>query len=273
MTMQAKTLDLKGKERGELELPLQFEEEIRPDIIKRAFLAIKSHKRQPYGSDPEAGNKHVTYWSKRRRDYRSLMGVSYPSSRTPRKIMVRRGSQMFGPGGKAPQTRGGRRAHPPKQEKDWSESINDKERRKAIRSCLAASLDADRVKKRHTLAKDQQLPLVVSDQLASIEKTNELKRTLADLGLSEELERASQKKIRAGKGANRGRKYARRKGPLLVVDQDQGVGQAAQNLPGVEVCPVHQLNAELMAPGAQEGRLVVWTEAAIKKLQEQDLFL
>lgn len=271
--MQAKTLDLKGKEQGELELPLQFEEEIRPDIIKRAVLAIKSHKRQPYGSDLEAGNKHVTYWSKRRNSYRSLMGVSYPSSRTPRKIMVRRGTQMFGPGAKAPQTRGGRRAHPPKKEKDWEESINDKERRKAIRSCLAASTDADRVRKRHKLSEDLQLPLVVADGLAEINKTKELQEILTQLGLGKELERAADKKIRAGKGANRGRKYSRRKGPLLVVEEEKGLSQAAQNLPGVDTCPVHQLNAEVMAPGAQEGRLIVWTESAINKLQEKNLFL
>lgn len=271
--MQAKTLDVKGKKKGDVELPLQFEEEIRPDIIKRAFLAIKSHKRQAYGSDSEAGNKHVTYWSKRRNTYRSLMGVSYPSSRTPRKIMVRRGSQLFGPGAKSPNTRGGRRAHPPKQEKDWSESINRKERRKAIRSCLAASLDPERVKKRHKVAEDCDLPLIVSNELASIKKTGKLEEILSQLGLEQELERAAQKKIRAGRGASRGRKYSRRTGPLLVVKEDNGISQAAQNLPGVETCPVDQLNAEVMAPGAQEGRLAIWTEAAIEKLQEKGLFL
>lgn len=271
--MKAKTLDLDGKKLGDIELPLQFEEEIRPDIIKRAFLAIKSHKRQAYGSDPEAGDKHVTYWSKRRNSYRSLMGVSYPSSRTPRKIMVRRGSQIFGPGAKAPQTRGGRRAHPPKRNKDWGESINDKERRKAIRSCLAASLDQERVGSRHKLPESAELPLIVTDKLASINKTSELEETLNKLGLEEELKRSSQRKIRAGKGANRGRKYSGRTGPLVVVKDDRGVSQAAQNLPGVDTCPVHQLNAEVMAPGAQEGRLVVWTQGAIAKLREEDLFL
>ncbi len=106
------------------DLPVQFNERVRPDIIKRAFLSIQSKKRQPYGNDPEAGLKHSTYWKKRSNAYRSQKGKGM--SRTPRKIMLRRGMQLHGEGAESPNTRGGRRAHGPTAEKDFSEEITTK---------------------------------------------------------------------------------------------------------------------------------------------------
>jgi large subunit ribosomal protein L4e len=249
------------------DLPQQFNERVRPDIIKRASLSIKSKKRQPYGTDPEAGNKHVTYWKKRRRTYRSQKGKG--RSRTPRKISVRRGMQLHGAGAEAPNTRGGRRAHGPTSEKDFSEEINDKERRKGIRSAIAATADEELVTENHVY--DGELP-IIEDGIESIEKTSELKERLEELGLEEELERASEKKVRGGKGKNRGRKYRTKTGPLVVVSEDDGILQAAGNLPGVDASRVDQLNAEKLAPGAEAGRLVVWSEKAVEKLEEEDLF-
>ncbi|MFB6145063.1 MAG: 50S ribosomal protein L4 [Candidatus Nanohaloarchaea archaeon] len=250
------------------DLPVQFDERVRPDIIKRAFLSIQSKKRQPYGSDPEAGNRHVTYWKKRNNAYRSQKGKGM--SRTPRKIMLRRGMQLYGEGAESPNTRGGRRAHGPKAEKDFSEEVNDKERRKAIRSALAASTDTELVSGKHEY--DGDLPLT-TEGIDSVEKTSELKEALEDLGLEDELERVSQKSVRAGRGANRGRKYRRKVGPLVVVAEDNGVLQAASNLPGIDVSRVDQLNAEKLAPGAHAGRLIVWDEKALEKLEDEELYI
>jgi large subunit ribosomal protein L4e len=249
------------------DLPAQFEERVRPDIIKRAFLSIKSKKRQPYGSDPEAGNKHVTYWKKRNNAYRGQKGRG--QSRTPRKIMLRRGSQIFGRGAESPNTKGGRRAHGPKSEKEFDEEINNKERRKAIRSAITATADQELVSEKH--AYDGEVP-IIEDGLESVEKTQELKETLEDLGLEEELERCSEKKVRAGKGKNRGRKYRRKTGPLVVVTEDEGIMQAGNNLAGVDVSQVDQLNAEKLAPGSEPGRLVVWSEKAVEKLKDEELY-
>ncbi len=250
-----------------MELPEQFNERVRPDIIKRAVLSIQSKNRQPYGHAEEAGLQHVTYWKKRNNAYRGQKGRG--QSRTPRKIVFRRGSQISGIGAESPNTRGGRRAHGPKAKKDWDEEINDKERRKAIRSGIAASNDAELVQERHEY--DGNLPIV--EDIEGIEKTAELKEALEDLGLEEELERVSEKKVRAGRGANRGRKYKRKVGPLLVVADDNGVFQASNNLPGVETVRVENLNAELLAPGTQPGRLIVWSDEALEKLREEQLFV
>lgn len=249
------------------QLPTQFEERIRPDIIKRAFLSIKSKKRQPYGSDPEAGNKHVTYWKKRNNAYRGQKGRG--QSRTPRKIMLRRGSQIFGRGAESPNTKGGRRAHGPKSEKEFDEEINDKERQKAIRSAITATTNEELVSEKHDY--NGELPIIEED-LESVEKTQELKEKLEELGLENELERAKGKKVRAGKGRNRGRKYRKKTGPLVVIAESQGINDAANNLPGVDVSRVDQLNAEKLAPGSEPGRLTVWSKKAIEKLKEENLY-
>ena len=59
-----------------------------------------------------------------------------------------------------------------------------------------------------------------------------------------------------------------RVGPLLVIAQNKGIINAAQNIPGLEVTAVTSLNAELLAPGTRAGRLTVWTNGAIEKLRE-----
>jgi len=249
------------------ELPDQFDERVRPDIVKRAALSIKSKNRQSYGSESDAGLKHVTRWRQRRRSYRSRKGRG--RARTPRKIQVARGMQLFGDGAEAPNTRGGRRAHPPKPEKEFGEEINDKERRKAIRSAITASNDADLVAEHHNY--EGELP-IIEEGLESVEKTSELKEKLEDLGLEDELERCSEKKVRAGRGKSRGRKYRRKKGPLVVVAEDDGVLQASGNLAGVEVSLVDQLNAEKLSMGARPGRLVVWSEKSLEKLEDEELY-
>jgi large subunit ribosomal protein L4e len=250
------------------DLPVQFQERVRPDIIKRADLSIKSKNRQPYGADPQAGLKHVTRLIKRNNAFRTQKGRGF--SRTPKKAMLSRGSQFMWEGGEAPNTRGGRRAHPPKADHDFEEEINSKERRKAIRSAISASIDEEEIQKNHHY--DGELPIRV-EGLEEFEKTSELVEELEDLGLEEELDRCGERKVRAGRGTTRGRKYRTRTGPLLVVADDDGVFQAAGNIPGVDVSRVENLNAELLSHGGRPGRLCVWSEAAIEKLEEEQLFV
>ena len=57
-------------------------------------------------------------------------------------------------------------------------------------------------------------------------------------------------------------------GPLLVITKNEGVAEAARNLPGIEVASVENLNAELLAPGTHPGRLTVWTTSAFEKLEK-----
>jgi len=48
----------------------------------------------------------------------------------------------------------------------------------------------------------------------------------------------SSRKIRAGKGKMRNRRYVQRKGPLIIYHDDKGIRQGFRNLPGVDLVQV-----------------------------------
>jgi len=262
--MKLKIKAITGTSKKEITLPAQFNEPVRPDIIKRAFLVIQSNNRQKKGAAPDAGKRHSSYLSKRRNSYRSTYGIG--QSRTPRKVMSRRGTRLNYVGAFAPQTVGGRRAHPPKSEKIITLSINRKERRKAIRSAMSAILNIEFLKeKNYQVPSDY--PFIIENSIEKISKTSELKEILEKL----KIETYIQRKIRAGRGKTRGRKYTRKKGPLFVTGNECELFDASKNL-NVESCQVKNLNVKLLAPGGMPGRVVLFTENAINILTKENLF-
>ncbi len=267
--MKLTIFDNQKQKTGDRELPVQFSEAYRPGIIKRAVLSLQSAQRQPYGAKIGAGMRHSAELSRRRRKYRGSYGIGI--SRVQRKIMSRRGRRLNWVGAVVPGTVGGRRAHPPKVEKDWLQKINKKERRLAIRSAMAATLSYDIVRERGHLA-PKDYPFIVSSTIESLEKAKDVLGTLKTLGLDEELERVCGRKVRAGKGKSRGRKYKRKIGPLVVVGDSCKLLTAGKNLPGVRVVRVQEVNAELLAPGAVPGRVVLWTEHACDVIEKKGLF-
>jgi len=114
--MKLQILSISKEEIGKQELPVQFEEEVRPDLIKRAVISIHGNARQAYGSDPMAGKRSSAKLSRRRHVYKTSYGIGI--SRVPRKIMSSRGTRMNWVGAFAPGTVGGRKAHPTKAGKD-----------------------------------------------------------------------------------------------------------------------------------------------------------
>ncbi len=267
--MEVKVLDTENKEKGKVKLPAQFEEEIRPDMIKRAVLAIKSHKRQVHGASPEAGLRASAKISKRRHNYRGMYGFGI--SRTPRKILSRRGTRMNWQGAIVPGTVGGRRAHPPNAEKSWWQKINKKERKTAIRSAISASIKKELVEERGH--KVSNYPLIIDAAFENMDKTKNVKDTLNNLGLQDELKRCEIKKVRAGKGKTRNRKYKKRKGPLIIVSKECKLSRSANNIPGIDICEVKNINAELLAPGTVPGRLTLWSKPAIELMEKEKLFM
>lgn len=249
MIMKAKVLSLKGEIVEELELPDVFYEEYRPDIIKRAVLAIQSHRRQPYGPNPLSGINYA--WEN--------WGPGHGYARVPRWKIGRRAVVV-------PQAVGGRRAHPPKPERKWAEKVNKKEMRKALKSAIAATANQDLVKQRNHLFEGE-LPKIISDEINSVKRTKDIAEVFKAIGVYADVERAKERRrYRAGKGKMRGRRYVAKKSVLLVVDKDDGVVKAAKNLPGVDAVLVKDLNVELLAPGCHAGRLTVWTKSAVEYL-------
>ena len=246
----AKTIDLTGRVVREIELPDVFDVDYRPDLIKKAVLAAQANRLQPYGPRLYAGMDTSA------RSWGSGRGVA----QIPRLINSSRAARV-------PHARGGRRAHPPKPEADRSEKVNTKERRYAIRSAIAATRDPTLVSLRGHIF-EAELPIVTENALEDLEKTKQVIEFLQAVGVYEDVLRAKYgRHIRAGRGKLRGRKYKHKKSILIVAGENAPILKAARNLSGVDVVTVNSLNAELLAPGTHAGRLTIWTESAIEKLE------
>ena len=258
------------KKAGERELPSQFEEEYRPDLIKRVVQALQRAARQAYGSDPAAGFRHSVRISKRRKHYKTSYG--HGISRVARKVHSHRGTRFNWVGAQNPQTVGGRRAHPPKAERIWEQKVNIKERRKAIRSAMSATLNKEIVVKRgHHVPGEY--PFIVDKSIEGMTKTKEVRDVLRTLGFGEEFVRTEYLKVRAGIGKMRGRRYQRKKGVLLVVGGDCPLVRSASNIRGIDIVKAQELNAEYLAPGSQPGRVTVWTTHAVDVVEKENLFM
>lgn len=268
--MKIKIKDSTNKESGSYDLPTQFNEDLRKDLIKKVVVAIESNMRAPYGSDPKAGQKHSAELSRRRRKYRGSYGFGI--SRVPRKILSRQGTRFNWVGAQAPGTVGGRKAHAPKAEKIWDQKINKKENRKAIRSALSATVNKETVLTRgHLVPSDY--PFALDTSFETLEKTKDVMTALNKIGFDKELKRAAIKKVRAGVGTRRNRKYKKRKGPLLVVSGQCKLLSTGKNLPGVEVVSVNNINTLLLAPGTIPGRAVLFTVAALDKIKKENMYI
>jgi len=160
--MKIDILNINGEKTKTIELPEQFNELYRVDLMQRAVVAYQSSLRQPYGPSKEAGKRAVISNSKRRRAFRGVYG--YGISRMPKKALSKKGSRINWVGAFAPGTVSGRRAHPPKPEKGLVKKINKKEKFKAIRSAISAA------EKR-----------VVESSFENLVKTKDIKRVLQKL--------------------------------------------------------------------------------------------
>jgi len=247
--METTVRDLDGDDDGSIELPDVFETTHRPDLVRRAVLAAQANRKQDYGSDEYAGMRTPA------ESFGSGRGMAH---------VPREGGQAR----RVPQAVGGRRAHPPKAEKDQGLDLNDKERKLATRAAIAATVDADTVRERgHEFDDDVDLPLVVSDAFEELQKTQAVAETLAALGVAADVERADEATVRAGQGTTRGRKYNRAKSILFVTSEEPS--RAARNLAGADVATAREVNTEDLAPGAEHGRLTVWTESAIAEVADR----
>lgn len=257
--MRVKVSSLEGKKDEQVELPKVFDEDVRPKIIRRAVISAQSSRVQPKGVNSRAGMETTAETPPK------------GSGSTRVRRVKGQGYHAAGRGAWAPQTAGGRRAHPPKSERDKAEKINKKEKNLAVRSAVSATKDLDLVSSRgHVVDEIDILPIVVADEFEEIKKTREVKEVLESLGVWKDVKRAKEgRSVRSGKGKMRGRRYKKKVGPLLVVGEDKGIIRGSRNLPGVDVFLVDELSAEILAPGGVAGRLTVWTESALEKINER----
>jgi large subunit ribosomal protein L4e len=244
--MNATLTDLDGEDAGDVDLPEVFETPYRPDLIRKAVLAAQANRKQATGSDEYAGLRTPA----------ESPGSGRGMAHVPR---------QNGQARRVPQAVSGRAAHPPKAEADPSLDLNDKERKLATRSAIAATTDAEIVAERgHAFDDDVELPLVVSDEFEDLKKTRAVVEFLEAVGVHADIERADDRSVRSGQGTLRGRKYRRPTSILFVTSEEPS--RAARNLAGVDVATAAQVDTEDLAPGAGGGRLTVWTESAVREV-------
>jgi large subunit ribosomal protein L4e len=238
------TLD--GLKKGSVELSELFFTPFRPDTIHKVYYAISSHSIQPQGRDPMAGKKT------------SATTFNPPTgrgiSRLPR-VKGERYSRAGQAAGVASVVKG-RQAHPPRSEKKNRQKVNNKEKKLATLSCIAATANEEMIRLRgHIIDNIPSIPLVVSDRIQSIKKSKELEIVFSKLGLSDDILR-----IRRRKNG---------KGPLVVVSEDKGICKASSNIPGVECVSAKDVSTLHLAPGCNPGRLVVWSKSSLQDLNNR----
>jgi large subunit ribosomal protein L4e len=251
---QTNVYSVRGEVSGTIDVPEVFSSEYRPDIIKRAILATATNKRQPYGPNERSGMRHsVSTWGKGR-------GVS-------RVQRIKAGKKAT----ESPNNVSGRRAHPPRPERKWDLKVNKKEIKIARYSAIAATGCADCVRERgHQFDDAVSFPIVIDDEFQNLASTSEINEVFDNIGIGYDVERAKDgRKIRAGRGKMRNRRYRTPVSILIVVSEKKlPVFEGASNLPGVQVEAVTALNASMLAPGGDAGRLTVYTRSAIAKMGE-----
>jgi len=241
---------------SQVPLPTVFTAPIRPDVVRFVHTNVAKNKRQPYAVSKLAGHQtSAESW-----------GTGRAVSRIPR--VQGGGTQRAGQGAFGNMCRGGRMFAPTKVWRKWHKKVNVNQRRFAVASALAASALPSLVLARgHRIEQVNEIPLVLDDSVQTLQKTKQAYETLKRFGAAADVDKAkASKKLRAGKGKMRNRRYVQRRGPLVVYRETSGIEKAFRNLPGVELCHVDRLNLLQLAPGGHLGRFVIWTKSAFARL-------
>ncbi|MDD3975746.1 MAG: 50S ribosomal protein L4 [Candidatus ainarchaeum sp.] len=267
--MKTNVFNLEGKVIKEINLPSFFEENYRPDLIKRAVISSQSKSYQPKGNSPYSNRLNTAEYRGVRKPSRMKNSINTGHARLPR--LKNRTVLMAGRVAGVSQALGGPRAHPPKVSKILVKKINSKERTKAILSAISATASKSIVSVRGSLLPEtiKTLPIIVDSSLEDVLKTKDVDSFLEKLGLIENIQKAKDAKtFRAGRGKTRGRRYKRRKSILFVLGDNKNY-KSFLNIEGVDVINAKYLSINELAPGTHAGRLTIYTENAIEELKNR----
>ena len=262
MTTQAKVLQIDGKESHTIELPSVFETPFRYDVIHKVYVNLLSHSFQRQGRYPMAGEV-----------------VSAESRNTGLGIarIARARGEGFSRAGQAAgvaSIRHGRVPHPPESWKNIYKKVNYKEKQLALCSAIAATTRKDLIERRgHKLSNISSFPIIISDDIESISKTKDLLNLFRALGLQQELDRVDfSRKSRSGTARRRGRKGRSAVSAIIVVgssgdeDENKNIHKLSGSVGGIDIKQVKDLSVLDLAPGSKPMRLAIFSESAIKEL-------
>jgi large subunit ribosomal protein L4e len=248
-----KILEMDGSNQNTIHLPMVFKTPYRPEVIQRVYNNLNSYSFQKQGRYPAAGQM-----------------VSAESRNTGLGIarLARAKGEGFPRAGQAAGVAGvrhGRLAHPPVSWKKIYKKVNKKEKLLALCSAIAATANADLIRKRgHHLSNSIQLPIVVSNEIESVIKSKDLEKILMKLGFEDDLKRTYTRRIKSvhKNGTNRRSALS----VLIIVSNDDNIGRLNNSLPGIAVKTVKSVSVLDLAPGSKPARLTIFSENAIKEL-------
>ena len=256
--MKSKLFDKNGKENGSVDLPKNFSSKIREDILSKVFEAQRGIYSQAYGAKEGAGAQYSASGiiKKRRHDWKASYGKGI--SRVPRKVMSRHGASFNWIGATVSNTRGGRRPHAPRSEKNQFKKINKKELLIAFNSALAGTINAKFLEKKY--GRKVESGFVFDGKVLGV-KTKEFILSMKKV-FGEAFDSVLKHKfIRAGIGKMRGRKYKSNAGLLFVIGNEEKMKQK-----GIEIVNVKDLTIKDLSPNGEPGRLVCYTKEAISEI-------
>jgi len=149
-----------SKSEVSITLPCVFKANIRPDVVQFVHTNMNKNKRQPYAVSVEAGHQtSAVSW-----------GTGRAVARIPR--VSGGGTHRAGQGAFGNMCRKGRMFAPTKIWRKWHRKINVNQRRYATASAIAASALPSLIMARgHKIDNVPEVPLVVSNEIESIQKT------------------------------------------------------------------------------------------------------
>jgi|SRR3989344_1976136 len=259
--MKSKLFDKTGKSKGTIDLPKNFNSDIRRDILLKVFETQKGIYSQAYGAKEGAGAQYSASGisKKRRHDWKGTYGKGI--SRVPRKIMSRHGANFNWIGATVSNTRGGRRPHAPKSIKNPFKKINKKELLIAFNSAFAGTVDQKSLKKKY--GKDIESGFIFGKDILN-SKTKEFILAMENVFGENSNKVLKNKSIRAGIGTLRGRKYKSNAGLLFVISSKENMKRK-----GVDVVRVDELKIMDLSPNGEPGRITCYTEDSIKEIEER----
>lgn len=240
-------------------LPAVFTAPIRLDIVNDVHTRMNKNKRQAYAVSKYAGHQtSAESW-----------GTGRAVARIPR--VAGGGTHRSGQGAFGNMCRGGRMFAPTKTWRRWHRKINVNQKRYAMVSALAATAVPSLVLARgHQISNVPEIPLVVDTKtISTIDKTSKAVKFLQNINAYPDVEKVkNSRKLRAGKGKMRNRRYVQRLGPMVIYFQSSPLVKAFRNIPGIELACVTRLNLLRLAPGGHLGRFVIWTKDAFEQLDK-----
>jgi large subunit ribosomal protein L4e len=256
MTSKSAVMSIDGKIHDNIQLPKVFDTPFRPEVIHKVYVNLLSHTFQKQGRYPTAGEL-----------------VSAESRNTGLGIarLARIRGEGFSRAGQAAGVAGvrhGRVAHPPESWKRIYKKINKKEKRLGLYSAIAATAHRDLIEARgHHVKNISSFPIIISNDIESISKTQNLQKILTALGLGEDLMRSKRSTKRSGAektGARR--KKSSGISALVIVRNGSTVMRLSNSIPGVDIRSVESLSILDLTPGSKPIRLTVFSQGALQYL-------